>query len=481
MLNMKSSIALLATSLLLSACGGNDSEQKANNTTHRVAFTTTFESNLTFQKNSDSVIQISGRSSNQDEDINAYAVTHHFDKGTASIVFSFNFDKNDIANTLHVNYDPILKKVLNISIGENYLDEKIQNLSKPNLFACSESFAFDSCKNIDIKFDEKTGYSEINFVNTKLSTPNITSLSPINEDKQSTIEKSYISLNGKLSGFLSTPPQTLQNIRKTSQLNISANQQAISLMGAIYDPETSALFFSSHTDNGIDADLKLGKFTTYLKDNLAIASSLQTEVLYGFSGACMSSLLTIPVKELTSIEPTENSNDITLAFNQAVYSYENNVPLFPNMPVPSECAKTNLQLDGSLKVNKPFTQLQITPILKSEDTLHFVQPALYFDATNHNIQKFGNDTIDVSVIDNKIKQINFKATRNNPNPSTGLIFEEIQYNYECNATQSCQGVSYNPENNKLIFKNTMLTLKGTAADEVNKNIILNGIFDFAGR
>ncbi|WP_340600506.1 hypothetical protein [Acinetobacter sp. HZNU-JH01] len=481
MLNTKSFFALFTTSLLISACGGNNSESKGSDKNRTAPFTTEFESNLTLQKDADPMIQLLGRSSNQDASFNAYSVTHHFDKGSTSIILSFNFDKDDATNTLYVNYDPILKKVLDISMGENYLSEKIHNLSKPDLFACAESFVFDSCKNISVKYDETTGYSEVTFTNTKLSTPKITRLSPIDENNPPLIEKSDIYLNGKLSGTLSVPPQNFNNIRKTSQFTISANQQPIALMGATYDPETHAIFFSSHINNGIDADLKLGKFSTFIKDKATLDSLLQTTTLYGLSGACMSAVLTLPVNQTSTIQPVENTDYMTLDFNQAIYSSKEELPLFPNFPIQQDCAKTILQLDGSVRVNKPFTQLQITPILKNEDTLHSVQPALYFDVTNHNIQKFGNDTIDVSILDNKIKKINFKATRTIPNPSTGLLLVDVEYHYGCDVAQPCQGVSYNPENNQVNFKNTILTLKDTSTAEVNENIILNGVFDFAGR
>lgn len=120
MLNIKSSVAVLTTSLILSACGSDNHQSKENNSTSPTIFTTEFKSDLTLQKDSDPVINIVARASNQDDNINAYSVTHHFDRGSSSIILSYNFDKSDISKTLHINYDPILKEILSISLSSKW-------------------------------------------------------------------------------------------------------------------------------------------------------------------------------------------------------------------------------------------------------------------------------------------------------------------------------------------------------------------------
>ena len=485
MLKVKPCITILTTAVIISACGSgdrNDSKTTEDTTPVLTPFTTEFQSTLSLQKDADPIIQISNRSSNQNDEVNAYSVTHHFDSGSSSIIFSYNLDKNDTNKTLHINYDPILKKVLDVYIGESYLKTDIFSLSKKNIFSCSSATLFEVCKGIELSFDNHTGYSKINFDNTKLSNLPTIRLSPIeNPDNQVSIEKSYITLNGQLTGSLSTAPQTFNNIRKTSQFNISANHQPISLMGAIYDPETKTVLFNTHTNNGIDTSLKLDQFTTGIENNTVQYSLLSTETLLGISGACNSIQLTFPVENITMVQPTINEDNITLAFNQAIYTHKNDVPLFPNFPFQRDCSTAHVQLDGSVTVNIPNTQLQISPILKNENSFTFVQPALYFDVINHDRQQFGNNALQVKIRNNRIEKIDFKDTRIGKNPTTGLLVDYSEYQYNCGYTQACTGLSYDVEKKKISFKNTALTSKSNPANEVNNSITLNGIFDFAGR
>ncbi|MCH7393077.1 hypothetical protein MMP66_02140 [Acinetobacter dispersus] len=113
MLKIKPCITILTTAVIISACGGgdrNDSKTTEDTTPVLTPFTTEFQSTLSLQKDADPIIQISNRSSNQNDEVNVYSVTHHFDSGSSSIIFSYNLDKNDTNKTLRINYDPILKK-----------------------------------------------------------------------------------------------------------------------------------------------------------------------------------------------------------------------------------------------------------------------------------------------------------------------------------------------------------------------------------
>ncbi|ESK54290.1 hypothetical protein [Acinetobacter tjernbergiae] len=482
MLNINSSVAVLTASLILSACGSDNHQSKENNSTSSTPFTTEFKSNLTLQKDSDPIIQISGRRSNQNDDVNAYSVTHRFYRGSSSIILIYNFDKSDINKTLHINYDPILKKVLSVSIGKTYLTKLNINSSNNNSLACSDSILFEACKNINVKFDEKTGNSEINFENLKLSnTPTIT-ITPVNtldSVQLPPINKSYTYLTGKISGSLSIPAQTFENIRKTSQINMSVNQKSISPIDAIYDPETKEILFSSYADNWIDSGLKPTNFTTSIENTITKYALVEAETLHGFSGACMSFVVSTRIKDVASIQASDNTNDISLKFNQSIYQDNTIPPLFPNIPIQQTCATTFIQLDGVVKVNKPLTQLQITPTFKNGENRTVVQPALYFDVINHNQQRFGNNTIQIELKNNKIEKINFKDFLIGVDSSTGLL-KRFEYNFTCDAAQSCQGISYSPKDNQLKFSNTALFYKGEHP-ELNKNIHINGIFDFAGR
>ncbi|NIE96216.1 hypothetical protein F3J02_06945 [Acinetobacter sp. Tr-809] len=486
MLKIKSCITILTTAVILSACGGgdrNDSKITEDTTPVLTPFTTEFQSTLSLQKDADPIIQISNRSSNQNDEVNAYSVTHHFDSGSNSIILSYNFDKNDINKTLHINYDPILKKVLDVSIGENYLKTDIYNLLNKNFFACANSFFFELCKGIELTFDDHTGYSKINFHNTKLPNSSIVQLSPENNQiNQFFTERSYITLNGQLTGSLSTAPQTFNNIRKTSQFNISANHQPNSLMGAVYDPKTKIILFSTHVNNGIDSSLKLAQFSTGIENNSAQHSQLSTETLFGVSGLCNTITSTLPIKDITTIQPTINADNITLAFKQAIYNDKKDAPPnLPNFPIQQDCPTAHVQLDGSVTVNIPSTKLQISAILKNENSFNFVQPALYFDVINHDRQQFGNNALQVKIRNNRIEKIDFRDTRISKDPSTGLLSDHSKYEYSCGYTQACTGLSYDIEKNKISFKNTALTSKNNPANEVNNSITLNGIFDFAGR
>lgn len=483
MLNIKSSVAVLTTSLILSACGSDNHQSKENNSTSPATFTTEFKSDLTLQKDSDPVIQIAGRTSNQDDNINAYSVTHRFDHGSSSIILSYNFDKSDISKTLHINYDPILKKVLSVSIGKTYLTKLNINSSNDNSLACSDSILFEVCNNINVKFDEKTGNSEINFENLKLSTaPIIITLPPVmprDGIQLPPITKSYTYLSGKISGSLSTPAQTFENIRKTSQINISANQKTISPTDAIYDPEAKEILFSSYADNWIDSGLKLTNFTTSIENTITKYALVEAETLHGFTGACMPFVVSTPIKDVASIQASENANDISLKFNQSIYQDNTIPPLLSNISIQQPCATTFIQLDGVVKVNKPLTQLQITPTFKNGENRTFIQPALYFEVINHNQQKFGNNTIQIELKNNKIEKINFKDFLVGVDLSTGSL-KRFEYNFTCDTVQSCQGISYSPKDNQLKFSNTTLFYRGEHP-ELNKDIHINGIFDFAGR
>ncbi|MGA6136119.1 hypothetical protein ACPER7_07405 [Acinetobacter dispersus] len=486
MLKIKSCITILTTAAIISACGGGDrNDSKITEDTPPVItpFTTEFQSTLSLQKDADPIIQISNRSSNQNDEVNAYSVTHHFDSGSNSIILSYNFDKNDINKTLHINYDPILKKVLDVSIGENYLKTDIYNLLNKNFFACANSFFFELCKGIELTFDDHTGYSKINFHNTKLPNSSIVQLSPENNQiNQFFTEKSYIMLNGQLAGSLSTAPQTFNNIRKTSQFNISANHQPNSLMGAIYDPDTRAILFSTHTSNGTNPNLKLAQFTTGIENNMVQSSLLSTETLFGVPGFCNAITLTFPIEDITTIQTSKNIDNITLKFDQAIYNDKSHTPpVLPNFPFQQDCPTAYVQLDGSVTVDIPSTQLQISAILKNENSFTFVQPALYFDVINHDRQQFGNNALQVKIRNNRIEKIDFRDTRISKDPSTGLLSDHSKYEYSCGYTQACTGLSYDIEKNKVIFKNTALTSKNNSANEINNSITLNGIFDFAGR
>lgn len=484
MLKIKPCITILTTAMIISACGGGDNHKTMEDTpTVLTPFTTEFQSTLSLQKDADPIIQISNRSSNQNDEVNAYSVTHHFDSGNSSIIFSYNLDKNDIKQTIHVNYDPILKKVLDVSIGESYLKTDIFSLSKENVFSCSSAILFEACKGIELSFDEKTGFSKINFDNTKLSNLPTVSLSPTdNPDNQIPTEKSYITLNGQLAGSLSIVPQTFNNIRKTSQSNLISNQQPVSLMGAVYDPKTKTILFGTHANNGIDSSLKLAQFSTGIENNLIQSSLLSTETSFYISGMCSAMTMTFPIEDITTLQSNKNSNNIALTFNQAMYKDKQDVPpLFPNFPIQPECAKAQLQLDGSVTVNIPSTQLQISPILKKESSFSLVQPALYFDVINHDRQQLGNNALQIKIRNNRIEKIDFKDTRIGKNPTTGLLVDYSEYQYNCGYTQACAGLSYDIEKNKISFKNTTLTSKSNPANEVNNSITLNGIFDFAGR
>lgn len=484
MLNIKSSVAVLTTSLILSACGSDNHQSKENNLTSSTSFTTEFKSNLTLQKDSEPAIQIAGRTSNQNDDVSAYSVTHHFNRGSSSIILSYNFDKSDISKTLHINYDPILKKVLSVSIGKTYLTKLNINSSNDNSLGCSDSILFEVCNNINVKFDEKTGNSEINFENLKLSnTPTITMTLPPMKTRDGIqlppITKSYTYLAGKISGSLSIPAQTFENIRKTSQINMFANQKPISPIDAIYDPEAKEILFSSYADNWIDSGLKLTNFTTSIENTITKYALVEAETLHGFSGACMSFVVSTPIKDVASIQTSENANDISLKFNQSIYQDNTIPPLLPNIPIQQPCATTFIELDGVVKVNKPLTQLQITASFKNGDNRTFIQPALYFDVINHNQQKFGNDTIQIEVKNNKIEKVNFKDYLMGVDLNTGLL-KRSEYNFSCDSVQSCQGISYNSKDNQVKFNNTSLFYKGEHP-ELNKDIHINGVFDFAGR
>lgn len=484
MLNIKSSISILTASLMLAACGGDNNQSKEDSSTSSVLPTTEFKSNLTLQNDSEPAIQITGRTSNQDDNLNAYSVTHHFDHGSSSIILSYNFDKSDISKTLHINYDPILKKVLSVSIGKTYLTKLNINSSNDNSLACSDSILFEVCNNINVKFDEKTGNSEINFENLKLSnTPTIIMTLPPVKTRDGIqlppITKSYTYLAGKISGSLSTPAQTFENIRKTSQINMSANQKPIFPIDAIYDPEAKEILFSSYADNWIDSGLKLTNFTTSIENTITKYALVEAETLHGFSGACMPFVVSTPIKDVASIQASENANDISLKFNQSIYQDNTIPPLLPNIPIQQPCATTFIQLDGVVKVNKPLTQLQITPTFKNGENRTFIQPALYFEVINHNQQKFGNNTIQIELKNNKIEKINFKDFLVGVDSSTGSL-KRFEYNFTCDSVQSCQGISYSPKDNQLKFSNTTLFYRGEHP-ELNKDIHINGIFDFAGR
>lgn len=484
MLKIKSGITILTTAIIISACGGgNDSKTLQDHTTQPIAFTTEFQSTLSLQKDAEPVIQVSSSKSNQNDDIDAYLVTHHFDSGSSSIILSYNFDKNDTNKTLHVNYDPILKKVLNISIGENYLKPDIFSFSKEDIFSCSNTVLFEPCKNIQIFFDEQTGFSKINFDNTKLSNLPTVRLSPLeNPDNQLSTEKSYITLNGQITGSLSRPPQTFNNIRKTSQSSLLSNQKPVSLMGAVYDPKTKVILFGTHANNGIDSSLKLAQFSTGIENNLIQYSLLSTETSFYMSGMCGAMTLTFPVEDVATLQSNKNTDNISLTFNQAIYKDKKDLPpLFPNFPIQPECAQAQLQLDGSVTVNISSTQLQISPILKNESSFSLVQPALYFDVINHDRQQFGNNALQVKIRNNQIEKIDFKDTRIGKNPTTGLLVDYTEYQYNCGYTEACTGLSYDIEKNKISFDNTKLTSKKSPANEVNNHITLNGVFDFAGR
>lgn len=464
MLNIKSSVAVLTTSLILSACGSDNHQSKENNSTSPTIFTTEFKSDLTLQKDSDPVINIVARASNQDDNINAYSVTHHFDRGSSSIILSYNFDKSDISKTLHINYDPILKEILSISLSSKWT-QKVG----PTQYACSDFF-YDACKNIQINFDNKTGYSEITFNNTKLSTPKLTIAGSSNA------EKSFITLNGKLIGSLSNSPQTFEDIKKTSVSNLSINSQPISPMGIIYDPESQSITFNTHTDNDINQGLKSDLFTTLTTYNNGSNSSVHTKAYPNSSSPMMGCLtlenITIPIKNPLSIKVEETVDKINFAFNQTTYE---------QTPKPSsDCPTAHINLHGTIQLNKPLTEYTITSDDKNSYISPFNQPALYFDVINNNKQEFGNETIQVMLKNNSIEKINFKEIRLGVDLSTGLL-RRFESNFSCDKTQPCQGISYDKDKTKVTFNNTALIYKDEKDPTYTRVFHINGVFDFAGR
>lgn len=469
MLKIKSCITILTTAAIISACGGgdrNDSKITEDTTPVITPFTTEFQSTLILQKDADPIIQISNRSSNQNDEVNAYSVTHHFDKESTSIILSYNFDKNDTNKTLHVNYDPILKEILAVSIGSKRIKTGQLEIGSMQ-YACSKSF-YDVCKNIQLNFDDKTGNSEIIFNNTKLSTPNLT------VDGSTNTTKRFMTLNGKLIGKLSTPPQTFENIRKTSEVNLSINSQPISPIGIIYEPESTSVTFNTYTDNGINQGLKSDLFTTLTTYNNGSNSSVYTKSYQALPTiGCLDLIDTnIPVQNPLSITVQETIDKVNLTFNQTKYQQIHNPP--------SECIATNLKLDGSITVNKPLTQFTITPDDKNTYIPPFNQPALYFDTINNNKQEFGNDTLQVTLLNNSIEKINFKEIKLGVDITTGLL-KRFENNFSCDKNHPCQGINYDTSNTKVTFSNTPLLYKDEKNPTLNRIFHINGIFDFAGR
>ncbi|MBJ8416901.1 hypothetical protein [Acinetobacter courvalinii] len=467
MLKIKSGITILTTAIIISACGGgNDSKTLQDHTTQPITFTTEFQSTLSLQKDAEPAMQVSSSKSNQNDDVDAYSVTHHFDSGSSSIIFSYNLDKNDTNKTLHVNYDPILKEILAVSIGSKRIE--IGQLEIGSMqYGCSSSF-YDVCKNIKINFDDKTGHSEIIFNNTKLSTPHLTLAESTNTTK------SVMTLNGKLTGKLSIPPQSFESIRKTSKVDLSINSQPISPIGIIYEPESKNVTFNTYTDNGVNQGIKSDLFTTLTSYNGGSNSSVYTKSYQASPiTGCLGLIDTnIPVQNPLSIQVQETTDKINLTFNQTKYQQ--------TYSPPSDCSTTNLKLDGSITVNKPLTHLTIISDDKNTLIPPLNRPALYFDVVNNNQQEFGNEIIQVTLQNNSIIKINFKEVKLGVDPSTGLL-KRFENNFSCNTTQPCQGISYDAVNTKVTFKNTPLYYK----DEKNPTLIrvfhINGIFDFAGR
>ncbi len=253
-------------------------------------------------------------------------------------------------------------------------------------------------------------------------------------------------------------------------------------MGVVYDPKTKTILFGTHAINGINSSLKLAQFSTGIENSIVQYSLLSTETLFGFPRFCNTITSTLPIEDISTIQLSKNTDNITLTFDQAIYNNKNDAtPVLPSSPFQQECPTTHIQLDGSVTVNIPTTQLQITPILKNENSFSFVQPALYFDVTNHDRQQFGNNALQVKIRNNRIEKIDFRDTRIGKNPTTGLLLDHSEYEYSCGYTQACIGLSYDVDKNKIIFKNTTLTSKNNPTNEVNNSITLNGIFDFAGR
>ena len=177
----------------------------------------------------------------------------------------------------------------------------------------------------------------------------------------------------------------------------------------------------------------------------------------------------------------ENSNDITLTFDQTTYKHTNDALLTPNLPLLDTCPSTYRELNGFVKVNKPHTKLQISPI-KKEDFGYsdFQVPAQYFDVANHNLQKFGNDFIDVEIKNKQIERVSFHEydLRAAPNSNVLTVF---RYTFTCDAKKSCIGISYDDKKTSITFKNTNLFYEENQFNTINQSITLNGVFDFAGR
>lgn len=467
MLKLKPIIIILTTALTISACvSGNDGKTKEDTTTVLAPFTTEFQSTLTLQKDLEPTIQVQGRGSNQNDEINAYSVAHHFNKSESLIILSYNFDQNDKDKTFHIYYDPILKKILAISMGNKKI--KIGQLEIDSMqYACSKPF-YDICQNTQIHYDDKTGYSEILFNNTKLTTPSL------NLDGSTNTTKSFITLNGKLVGKLSSKPQSFEDIRKTSKVNLSINSQPISPIGIIYEPESQSVTFNTYTDNGINQGLKADLFITQTNYNNGSNSSVYTKSYQALPTiGCLDLIDTnIPVQNPLSIKVQESINQVNLTFNQAKYQQIHNPP--------SDCISTNLGLDGSITVNKPLTQFTITSDDVNTHIPPFNQPALYFDVINSNKQEFGNETIQITLQDNIIEKINFKEIKLGVDLNTGLL-KRVENNFSCDKTQPCQGISYDAANTKVTFANTPLSYKDEKNPTLSRTFHINGIFDFAGR
>jgi hypothetical protein len=466
------SLATLSAMIFLSACGGGGGSDSNGNTpteSKPKPFQSSFTSSLEVIENPNLIIipekryNIKSKSSNENSSVLAYSVSTQLDNsliaedgsGRATKfpqlgqLLHFELTQEDISLTLDIEYDPILKQATSVT-----LTKATSNHENPQQkFECTKNNTNtnDVCSGATINYDEVTGTATISFNQSQFNS--VGSMSNL-----------LLNLDGQLKGTLSIPPQTINNIPKTSQGSVTVDGKTHQILAAVNNFEQvigSRLF-----NAGISVLLDNATNMSFTKDDSGLYSKY-IDSRKGFLNA----------------QPIDNKG-LTFKDLRSASQYTLQPTLFNFSNSDNEPQQQPISISATVEAAIPQQTLTISPSPYASDSsdTSSIPNDFTINLVNHNTVEIEANDIKATIQDKKLKSIQLSAQvlSNSSSTLTRMIFLD----YQCGeSTTACKGVSIEPNGFGLRFNNTVLVnkFKNNDSERLPASITFKGGLVYVGR
>lgn len=423
-------LALIATALQLSACGGSNDSQ-TNSTA--APLTATIDSSVSIESATEPKLQLASTSSVGDDAV--YRVTtalsyNPYETSLKSVSFgisqtlTFELGQKRGDLVLEIGIDPFTRKNTFTTLTKKHTDSSTKIYDCPEFGGCLSSFSFDP----------KTGSFTANLNTLKLKNTN---------------SNQVLAFSGELKARLSIAPQTINDIPKTSSTNLILNGKSVDVVAARSDARNPIL-------HRIEAILSDGSILYVPQNFLSDSILLSEQPILEF----------LSIKDSTRLQFNKTTNESEATFNDAVFHDRFN-PEFPNQTI-----------KGQIKTNNTTSSLTLSPYRANQTEQ--VSVGSYFskiELINHNQKHLivagenENTGISYTLINNSLQSVAF-----NDASSPDYVFER----YTCE--RNCQGIQLYQNGYDIRFNNTVLTW-GYAQRPAGyqAKLTLNGSAVFQGR